>query len=102
MVGDRWTLLIVREVLCGRGRFSEMRDRLGIAPTMLAARLNRLVEEGFLTRETTPEDGRGTLYRATPAAQPLGAVIASLEAFADGARPANDERGAPPPALSER
>jgi DNA-binding HxlR family transcriptional regulator len=62
-----------------------MRDRLGIAPTMLTARLNRLAEEGLLTRGNVAEDGRGTLYRPTAAAQPLLTVIASVEAFAEGA-----------------
>jgi DNA-binding HxlR family transcriptional regulator len=73
-----------------------MRDRLGIAPTMLTKRLNRLADEGFLTRETLADDGRGTLYRPTAAALPLNAVIASVEAFVDRAPCPFNEPGGPP------
>lgn len=50
VVGERWTLLIVREALNGTRRFEELQGRLGIARNVLSARLQRLVEEGVLER----------------------------------------------------
>lgn len=50
VVGERWTLLIVRDCLFGVRRFSDLRDRLDIPRAMLAARLAALVESGLLRR----------------------------------------------------
>ena len=50
VVGDRWTLLIVRDVAFGLRRFDELLDSLGVASNVLADRLNRLVAEGVLDR----------------------------------------------------
>ena len=50
VVGERWTLLIVRDVLVGPRRFDQLQASLGIARNVLADRLNRLVEEGILER----------------------------------------------------
>jgi DNA-binding HxlR family transcriptional regulator len=48
LIGERWTLLIVRDVLAGARRFDQMQRSLGIARNVLAARLERLTEEGIL------------------------------------------------------
>src|SRR5258708_33601927 len=50
VVGERWTLLIVRDAFLGLRRFDEFQERLGIARNVLADRLNRLVAEGILER----------------------------------------------------
>lgn len=50
VVGERWTLLIVRDVLLGLRRFDELQDDLAIARNVLQARLERLVETGVLER----------------------------------------------------
>ena len=50
IVGERWTLLIVRDALAGMRRFDEFQESLGIARNILTDRLNRLVEEGILER----------------------------------------------------
>src|SRR3954454_4264511 len=50
LVGERWTMLVIREAFLGRRRFDELADRLGIARNVLASRLARLVEEGVLER----------------------------------------------------
>src|SRR5262245_64599856 len=58
VVGERWTLLIVRDVMNGRRRFDELQSGLGIARNVLAARLQRLVEEDILERrayQTAPQ-----------------------------------------------
>ncbi len=50
VVGERWSLLIVRDVMNGRRRFDELQKGLGVARNVLAARLQRLVEEDILER----------------------------------------------------
>ncbi len=50
VMGERWTLLVMREVLLGRRRFAEIRERVGVAPNILSDRLQTLVEQGLLER----------------------------------------------------
>jgi DNA-binding HxlR family transcriptional regulator len=50
VVGERWSLLVLRDALFGRRRFDEFRESLGIASNVLAARLERLCSEGLLER----------------------------------------------------
>jgi DNA-binding HxlR family transcriptional regulator len=50
VIGERWSLLIVRDVMNGNRRFGEMQNSLGIARNVLSARLQRLVEEDILER----------------------------------------------------
>src|SRR5262249_60439445 len=50
VVAERWTLLIIRDVLLGLRRFDQLRESLGIASNVLTDRLNRLVDEGVLER----------------------------------------------------
>ena len=50
VVGERWTLLIVRDVFLGLRRFDQIQESLGIARNVLTDRLNRLVDEGILER----------------------------------------------------
>ncbi len=57
VVGERWTLLIIRDVFLGRHRFDELQESLGIARNVLTDRLNRLVEQGILKR-VLYSDGR--------------------------------------------
>lgn len=58
VIGERWSLLIVRDVMNGRRRFDSLQKGLGIARNVLSARLQRLVEEDILERrlyQTSPE-----------------------------------------------
>ena len=50
IVGERWTLLIVRDVFLGLRRFDQIQESLGIARNVLTDRLNRLDDEGILER----------------------------------------------------
>ena len=50
IVGERWTLLIIRDVFLGLRRFDQLQESLGVARNVLTDRLNRLVEEGILER----------------------------------------------------
>ena len=55
LVGERWSLLVVREIFHGRRKFSEMQRSLGVARNVLTARLQRLVEEGIIERRPYSE-----------------------------------------------
>ncbi len=55
VIGERWSLLIVRDVLNGNRRFGEIQGSLGIARNVLSARLQRLVDEGILERRAYQE-----------------------------------------------
>jgi DNA-binding HxlR family transcriptional regulator len=80
LVGDRWTLLIVRELLIRDGcRYTDLQYGLpGIATNLLATRLRELEENGIITREAAPPPIATTLFRLTPRGQALKPVIAAL------------------------
>jgi DNA-binding HxlR family transcriptional regulator len=78
VLGDRWCLLLVRELLRGVGRFNELeRSVPGISRSVLAQRLRHLEREGVVDRRIGA-DGRSTDYRLTDAGYELGAVIGAL------------------------
>jgi len=77
--GDRWTLLVLRDVLLdGRSRFSELVANEGIATNTLSERLARLMCHGLLSRERDPEDGRKWIYAPTRAAVELVPVLVEI------------------------
>ena len=83
IVGERWTLLIVRDAFLGRRRFDEFQESLGIARNVLADRLNRLVEEGIFERvpySTKPERFEYTL---TQKGRDLQIAISGLRQWGD-------------------
>jgi len=55
VIGERWSLLIVRDVMNGNRRFGELQSSLGVARNVLSARLQHLVEEGILERRAYQE-----------------------------------------------
>jgi DNA-binding HxlR family transcriptional regulator len=75
ILGDRWTLLIVRDLLCGVQHFNELERGLpGISKALLAQRLKRLQQTGIIERQVEP-DGRKSSYHLTPAGLELKTVI---------------------------
>ncbi|HEY5821763.1 MAG TPA: helix-turn-helix domain-containing protein [Propionibacteriaceae bacterium] len=80
VLGERWTLLVVREAFSGRTRFADFRAQLGIAPDVLTDRLQTLVEFGILERRAYREERQRerTEYVLTPAGRDLTPVLASL------------------------
>lgn len=83
VVGEWWSLLIVREVLTGRRRFDELQADLGIARNVLTDRLNRLVDEGILEKVDIGQRGTRYEYRATEAGIELVGVLRELMAWGD-------------------
>ena len=76
LLGERWTLLIVRELLCGSRRFGEIQRGIPrISRTMLSARIRELADAGAIER--LDGDG-GPEYRLTPAGLELAAVVREL------------------------
>src|SRR5215469_6176466 len=80
VVGERWTLLIVRELLTrGACRYTDLRAGLpGIATNLLATRLRELEETGVIEREEAPPPVATTLFRLTPRGQALRPVLDAL------------------------
>lgn len=80
VVGDRWTLLIVRELeLRGACRYTDLRNGLpGIATNLLADRLRELEREGLVAREEAPPPIATTLFRLTARGAELRPVLESL------------------------
>ena len=89
ILGQKWSLLIVREAFFGRTRFSEFRERLGVAPDVLTDRLARLVDAGILDRRSYREDGARERheYVLTEAGHGLRPVLAALAEWGDEHRP---------------
>jgi DNA-binding HxlR family transcriptional regulator len=78
VLGDRWCLLLVREMLRGVDRFNELeRSVPGISRSVLAQRLRHLEREGVVDRRVA-DDGRSTQYRLTDAGYELGGVVGAL------------------------
>jgi DNA-binding HxlR family transcriptional regulator len=83
IVGDRWTLLVMREVLLGRHRFAEIRRRTGVAPNILSDRLAMLVEHGLLSRRLYSERPESYEYLPTEKGLDLNPVIVALLQWGD-------------------
>jgi DNA-binding HxlR family transcriptional regulator len=77
-VGDRWSLLVIRDLLTGPRRFTDLTGRLGgITPKTLSTRLRELEDAGILTADREP-GRREVWYRLTPAGAGLQPVIDAL------------------------
>ncbi|MET8638571.1 winged helix-turn-helix transcriptional regulator [Streptomyces sp. NPDC004096] len=81
VVGERWTLLIVRDAFYGVRRFGDLATQLGIPRAVLTNRLKLLVREGVLTRD---DDGAGTVeYRLTDKGTALWPIVRAMMAWGD-------------------
>ncbi|WP_243075409.1 helix-turn-helix domain-containing protein [Microbacterium sp. SS28] len=84
VLGDPWVLLIVRDVLHGRGRFDTLRENLGIADAVLSRRLAAMVDAGLLTRVDYRDGARIRKgYAATDAAAELLPVLQQLAVWGE-------------------
>jgi len=82
VVGERWTLLIVRELLLGPQRFSDLRARLpGIAPALLTQRLRDLEAASLVQRTELPPPAARTVYELSERGRALEPVIYELARF---------------------
>jgi DNA-binding HxlR family transcriptional regulator len=99
IVGERWSLLILRSVFLGVHRFDDLLEALGITRSVLTARLARLVEEGVLERVPYQQRPVRYEYRATAKGRELWPVLAHLLRWGD-AHYAGDD--GPPRILEHR
>lgn len=83
VVGDRWTLLVIRSAFEGVRRFDEFTERLGVARNVLTDRLNRLCDEGILRKHRYCERPERYEYRLTRKGVELWPTIMSLLVWGD-------------------
>ena len=87
ILGHRWTILILRNMAFGPQRFSDLKAGLaGISTSVLAKRLDELIERGLLRRRTLDPPAASTVYELTPASSSAGSR-----------RPRSPSRSASPP-----
>jgi DNA-binding HxlR family transcriptional regulator len=93
-IGDAWTLLILREALCGVERFDAMKNDLGIPRSVLAERLARLVEEGILEQRPYRDPGQRPRsgYALTDKGRALIPALVALREWADNHLPGRRSR----------
>ncbi len=83
IVGDRWTLLVLRDCFFGVRRFEEFEARLGIARHVLADRLKKLTQAGVLEKVAYQERPRREEYRLTEKGRDLHPVMVMLAQWGD-------------------
>lgn len=93
LVGERWTILVLRDAFLGVRRFDEMQRNLGVARNVLATRLERLVGEGILEKVLYQERPPRYEYRLTDKGLDLWPIVVELMQWGD--RHAAPEAGPP-------
>jgi DNA-binding HxlR family transcriptional regulator len=83
VVGERWTLLIVRDAFYGVRRFSDFHAHLDVPRAVLSERLSSLVAHGVLERRPDPEHPRRHFYELTDAGRELWPVLNALVVWGD-------------------
>lgn len=83
LIGERWTLLVIRDVFLGNRRFDEIQGSLGIARNVLSSRLDRLQEEGLIERRAYQERPLRYEYFLTGKGLDMWPVLMSLMDFGD-------------------
>ncbi|MEM8923762.1 MAG: helix-turn-helix domain-containing protein [Actinomycetota bacterium] len=83
VIGDRWSLLILRNVFRGARRFSLLQQDLGIAKNLLADRLSKLVDHGVLERVPYQTRPMRYEYRLTPKGADLSTSLIALMGWGD-------------------
>lgn len=83
LVGEWWTMLILREAFLGTQRFHDFQQNLGIARNILSARLKKLVARGILERIAAPDGGRRFEYHLTGKGRAFFPVLMALMQWGD-------------------
>jgi DNA-binding HxlR family transcriptional regulator len=92
LVGERWALLIVRELLLGPKRFTDLRAGLpGASPNAVTDRLNELTAAGVLRRRQLPPPAASWVYELTDWGRALEPIVLALGTWALGSPPRDDQ-----------
>lgn len=83
LIGERWTLLVIRDVFMGNRRFDELQRSLGVARNVLSARLQRLLDEGILEPRVYQERPERFEYFLTEKGLDLWPVLIALIGWGD-------------------
>jgi DNA-binding HxlR family transcriptional regulator len=83
VVGDRWSILLLREAYYGTRRFNEFQYYLGVAPNILSARLKKFVDLGVMTRVPLPEHGGRYEYVLTKKGRDFFPTYLALKKWGD-------------------
>lgn len=83
LIGDRWTLLLIRDLSLGLRRYDDLRASMGIPEATLAARLKHLTEHGIVERARYQERPPRDEYRLTPKGRDLWKVCVALREWGD-------------------
>jgi DNA-binding HxlR family transcriptional regulator len=92
LVGEKYSLLVLREVCLGNGRFDQLVRNIGAPRDILATRLRRLVDAGILTKRAYSERPQRFEYRPTQAGLELEPVLVTLMAWGDRHLRGDDDR----------
>jgi DNA-binding HxlR family transcriptional regulator len=83
VIGDRWTMLIIRELFLATRRFEEFEIQTGISPNLLSVRLKRLETDGVIARRKYQDAPRRYEYRLTDKGLDLYPVLLSLKSWGE-------------------
>jgi DNA-binding HxlR family transcriptional regulator len=83
LVGDRWTMLLIRDLSFGLSRYEDVRASTGIPAATLAARLKHLISVGLVERRPYHDNPRRDEYRLTPKGRDLWMVMLALREWGD-------------------
>jgi DNA-binding HxlR family transcriptional regulator len=83
VVGDRWSMLILREAYYGTKRFDEFEYYIGVAPNILSARLKRFVDTGIMRRVALPEHSKRHHYLLTEKGRDFFPAYLALKKWGD-------------------
>ena len=83
LIGDQWTMLIIRDAFRGATRFEQFRESLGIAKNVLSQRLRALVDAGILERRQYSEHPPRAEYRLTPKGRDLYPILLAILRWGD-------------------
>jgi len=83
IIGDRWSLLLLRDIFQGVRRFQELQEHLGVSSTIVADRLKKLTHSGILEKSEyqAPGERARAEYILTPKGKSLGPVLIALAQF---------------------
>ena len=93
LIGEGWTILILREAFFGSRRFEDFQKHLGIARNILTTRLNKLCDKGILERAPIKQGAKRHEYKLTPMGRDLHTILIVLTQWGD--RWLQKDKGAP-------